>query len=544
MMNPRHGLLLLLFAVPGPGRGGDRDAAPGEILSIGPSYRIRPGSVSQTEPFLAVHPGDRRVMFASANTINLSTGFISEGVYLSTDGGATWSGKDTCTGPPVTFHRGDPGIAVDTAGTFILIRLGFSPGLYAHYSTDRGAVWSGQRTVASEDQDRAALVSDGSLSSTFAGRTYAAWVRFSPPYPVLTCFTADGGRTWSTPAQVNAPVQRGQGADLAVGSDGTLFLCWAGVIGVSPFTEDFVGFARSTDGGLSWAVTESAFDMNGIQGILPQKANIRVNGLPRIAVDRSGGPHHGWIYIVTTQKNLPPAGSDPDVILRRSTDGGLTWSGARRVHQDPVGNGKIQFFPAVCTDSGGGVNVLYYDDRRTTSDSTGVFLSRSTDGGDTWTDYEAGDRRFRPQAIGGLGQGYQGDNIAIAAAGDTLRPLWMDNSTGLYQIWTSTIRISSLGTGVGEETRPSSAALIRNYPNPFNSSTTLGFHLEKGEDILLEVLDVSGRRVALLAGGYHPAGFHAVPFDGGRRGLASGVYLARLVRSGGASEIIRMLLLR
>ena len=50
------------------------------------------------------------------------------------------------------------------------------------------------------------------------------------------------------------------------------------------------------------------------------------------------------IYIVTSQKNLSPAGSDPDIILRKSTDGGQTWSSGIRVNQDALNNGKYSIF--------------------------------------------------------------------------------------------------------------------------------------------------------------------------------------------------------
>ena len=32
-------------------------------------------------------------------------------------------------------------------------------------------------------------------------------------------------------------------------------------------------------------------------------------------IDKSGGTRNGWIYIVTSEFNLPPAGSDADVII-------------------------------------------------------------------------------------------------------------------------------------------------------------------------------------------------------------------------------------
>ena len=85
-------------------------------------------------------------------------------------------------------------------------------------------------------------------------------------------YTDDGGANWSAPAQINNPIQRSVGGDITMGPDGKVYACWAAVISVSPFTEDFVGIASSSNGGASWQVTENAFDMNGINGLLTQKA--------------------------------------------------------------------------------------------------------------------------------------------------------------------------------------------------------------------------------------------------------------------------------
>jgi hypothetical protein len=493
------------------------------------NYRIFPSTVTQTEVLVANHPFEN-TMFVSANSISFSPSFfVSEGVYVSTDGGNNWFGSDTCSGANILFHGGDPGITIDKDGRFILTRLGRIPfnGLYSHYSTDMGITWSNQYTLTDEDLERSTLVSDNNHLSQFYGRTYGVWVKFAPPYPLMISYTDNGAQSWVTPYSVNSPPQRCAGGDLILGSDGKLFACWASVAGSSPFTEIFVGFAVSSDGAATWNKSETAFPMNGIQGLLPEKQNIRVNGLPRIAVDTTGGPRNGWIYIATTQKNLSPAGDDPDIILNRSTDGGLTWSAGIRVNQDQLNNGKIQYFPAVHVDNYGGVNIIYYDDRNTSSDSAGLFLSRSMDGGNTWKDYEVSDHNFKPSPIGGLGQGYQGDNISLTSIDNILFPLWMDNSSGIYQIWTTKIDLILLDVEENN-TVPEEFDLLQNYPNPFNPSTTLEFNLPSASYVKLKLYDMRGSEAAVLHDGELNKGSYKYNFDADKYGLSSGVYFFSL----------------
>ncbi|MDH4070588.1 MAG: T9SS type A sorting domain-containing protein, partial [Ignavibacteria bacterium] len=291
-------------------------------------------------------------------------------------------------------------------------------------------------------------------------------------------------------------------------------------------------------------------DMNGITGVLPEKANIRVNGLPRIDVDNSGGTRHNWIYIVTGERGITPAGNDADILLHRSTDRGASWSAGIRVNQDPLNNGKLQYFPVVHVDQGGGVNVLYYDDRTTTSDSASVFLSRSTDGGSTWSDYEVSDHHFKPLPIGGLGQGYQGDNIGLSSVGDTLWAVWMDNSTGIYQVWASPIDLESLGTSVDQETAlPFAFGLAQNYPNPFNPGTTIPYQIPRASIVTLTIYDVLGREIATVVNEPRGPGFHEAKWDASDH--ASGVYYYRLKafhqdggESGGFVETKKLLLVR
>lgn len=491
-------------------------AQSGMISGIGENFRVYPSNVNQTEVFITNSPQNSNILFSSCNTLTFIPFFISEGIYVSTDGGYTWGGSDSCSGEPLAFHGGDPGIAIDKDGTFILTRLGRSPftGLYSHYSTDNGNTWSAQAVISTDDLERAVLATDVFPSSPYYGRTYAAWVRFAPPYPMMIAYTDNGGATWSEARAINDPPNRSAGGDICIGPGGEVYVCWAGVTDITPFKEIHAGFAASLNGGASWEVDETAFQMNGITGLLPEKGNIRVNGLPGIAVDTTRGGRYGWIYIVSGQKEFGAAGSQPDIILNRSADGGANWSEGIRVNQDGTAPENIQYFPGIHVDRFGGLNIIYYDDRNTSSDSAGVFLSRSQDGGSSWTDYEISDHNFKPVAIGGLGQGYQGDNIDLTSTYETLWPVWMDNSSGMYQVWSVPLHFSDLNS-IGEAGNRHQArfTLKQNQPNPFGSHTWIEFDLKRSAHIKLMVHDQEGNEIALLIDKYMQKGQHRIRLD-------------------------------
>ena len=80
-----------------------------------------------------------------------------------------------------------------------------------------------------------------------------------------------------------------------------------------------------------------------------------------------------------------------------------------------------------------------------------------------------------------------------------------------------------------------------NYPEPFNPVTTIRYTLPQAVHVRLEVFDMTGRRVALLADGERAPGHHAARFDGGH--LASGLYLYRLM-AGSVMQSRTMLLVK
>lgn len=94
----------------------------------------------------------------------------------------------------------------------------------------------------------------------------------------------------------------------------------------------------------------------------------------------------------------------------------------------------------------------------------------------------------------------------------------------------------NLGTTAADEA-PAALAGPRNWPNPFNPSTTIAFTLPAPGPARLELFDIRGRLVRTLLDGRLEAGRHTRVWDGrdgGGRELSGGVYLYRLTTAEGA----------
>jgi hypothetical protein len=88
---------------------------------------------------------------------------------------------------------------------------------------------------------------------------------------------------------------------------------------------------------------------------------------------------------------------------------------------------------------------------------------------------------------------------------------------------------------------PSQIEIVGNYPNPFNSSTTIRFMLNRAGNAKLTAYDITGRAIATLADDMFSSGEHSILWS--PIGLASGTYLVRL-ESAGQFSTHRVILLK
>ena len=129
--------------------------------------------------------------------------------------------------------------------------------------------------------------------------------------------------------------------------------------------------------------------------------------------------------------------------------------------------------------------------------------------------------------------GYEGEyELGLAFDDVSLRILTDKTTTGIADT---------------EITEPKTFALHQNFPNPFNSFTSIPYDLPNPARVSIKVYNILGQRVKTLVNAEKPAGHHFVIWDGKNekgQSVSSGIYLYTLKI--GRTTLIskRMLLLR
>ena len=89
---------------------------------------------------------------------------------------------------------------------------------------------------------------------------------------------------------------------------------------------------------------------------------------------------------------------------------------------------------------------------------------------------------------------------------------------------------------------PITSLLEANYPNPFNPSTSIRYHLASPGSVEIAIYDLTGKKVRSLINAYHEVGSYEVDLYAGS--MSSGVYFYRLLQNGNTLQTRKMLLLK
>ncbi len=110
---------------------------------------------------------------------------------------------------------------------------------------------------------------------------------------------------------------------------------------------------------------------------------------------------------------------------------------------------------------------------------------------------------------------------------------------------------SKFGGVINSSEVPLNFAMLQNFPNPFNPTTTIRIAIPENSTITLKVYDINGREVATLVNNEnYSAGFLNYIFNSGIYNLSSGVYFYKVVaidqstKAYKFTEVKRMILLK
>ena len=466
-------------------------------------------------------PNEPSIVINPRNPDQLLAGSNLRSYYYSVDGGYNWTRGELQSDYGVW---GDPCVIIDTAGYFYFFHLSNpSDGSWIDrivsqkydIENDEWIADSYMGLNGTKAQDKEWAVVDSATNTI-----YVTWTQFdaygtSDPTKFSNIHfskSTDGGLTWSGALRINKSPgdcvdsdNTTEGAVPAVGPDGEIYVAWA--------VHDSIIFDRSLDGGQTWLdddifVSEQPggwdYDIPGIN---------RCNGLPVTCCDISNSPYNGTIYVNwSDQRNSP---HNTDIWISKSTDGGDTWTEAKRVNDDDSGN--HQFLTWMTIDQANGdIYIVFYDRRNYDDINTDVYLARSTDGGETFENFKISESPFYPSS-----STFFGDYTNITAYNGQVRPIWARADGKEMSIWTA---IVDMTVGRPEpELKPVSQ--IINYPNPFRESTWFSFNLRHRTRVTLEVYDIFGRKIATMIKDKNMnPGKYVESFDAGAYNLQPGVY--------------------
>lgn len=377
---------------------------------------------TEIEPSIAVNPANpKNVVTAYQEGRIADGGDATNGFATSFDGGKTWITGEL---PKLTTYPGQGGMlergsdAVVAFGPHNVVyanslvfdftkNQGLRSGIVVNVSKDGGRHWS--PPVYLQDDELGGLndknwiaVDMGHGSGHHFGRVYVVWDRVDPVLYDYCDHNCDQLSNWlpnfKTVPQLVFPLQ-GIGAYPVITKSGGLDVVMDTTSGGVPLTtgpdepdlkpgasDELVSALAPNAGSTPFPAPLAFLPATDIAS--NQTAGVpaqRAGTLPAAAVD----PKSGTIYAVWEDARFRTDGTN-DAVMSRSLDGGMTWTPAKPVNPGPRNNHVDHYNVTVAVGAGGSVHVSY---RQRYQPGKGplytpwidTYYQESTDGGKTFT---------------------------------------------------------------------------------------------------------------------------------------------------------------
>ena len=406
--------------------------------------------------------------------------------YLrSEDSGVSWDTQLLFVDTLATFANVFPNVRTNIDTAYALWRNSFRGGggrnLSFRRSLDNGQTWQPVTYILSsnnyEFQKHAFCVSGRKIFVVFSHYDDDLIYEFVK--------SANGGQTWSEPAEIFRADQSGS-IDLIARGD-TIHLVWAGRFESGADWE--VYYMKSNNAGEDW--TENF--------LITSDDNIH-SYWPSLSINNRGEAIICWM----DYKYSPP-GYTGDLFVRYSYDSGGSWT-----EEEQITYTHKALAPRAIWQSDS-IHIAWEDHRFNQED---IFYMLSVDNGLTWGEEERIDD-----------EPARSESPDLAISGEHRFIVWKDNrydpGPGVYlSLWDPDVSINE------DHLLPADIGLLTAYPNPFNSKTLINYSNLEGGDI--DFYDITGRLVKTLdCGGGQEGKVIWDATDASGEKVSSGVYFAR-----------------
>lgn len=360
----------------------------------------------QSETWIHINPHDPDVIIAACNDSRYNHGNYNMASFTSTDRGKTWDGSITPNNLDLWIsHPGqgggltnvDPGLGFDSQGNAYYVYLfaqligtgAGDNGVFVTKSTNNGkdwqtpypAVWENAGVENQPLNDKCFMAVDHYKDSPYADKVYVVWYKADYPNSAVGFSHSEDGIEFSSEESIPGSTGSIQSPYPLVGPDGTLYVVWE--TKSSFYTTIYM--QKSTNGGDGWVWTSpkkvQKVKTCGVRVDQRQAFPDKQNMRISSHPAMAMDPNNGNLYVVQAGKD------DMDqygVYLSISTDGGETWDANNRVDNNLLRNDM--FMASIAVDPITGLIAIMYYSSQNVEENNGadVYVAVSFDQGETF----------------------------------------------------------------------------------------------------------------------------------------------------------------
>jgi hypothetical protein len=396
-------------------------------FTISKPANVTQDQLSQNETPLAVNPANPQMLLSGSNDWNYNDGC---GMYVSTDGGRSWSGAlPEGYLPGITKYTNDPNVAgtgaYDAGGDpvvafspdgktayFVCQSFNFTPPYQIQLLLNRGTVTSsgitwqttGLTPISTWNGNGKTKGGNGqfpdheSIHVDASGRIYVTWAQFDgygTHSPVLVATSTNEGRSFSTPVKVTvANIRNNQDQRIVTAPNGDAYMTFDNGLQGGKGTVFYV--SKSTNGGATWSTPILFATLVNPVCVFPDYC-FNISG----GQFRAGGTYPVPAYdilrhrLVVAYADIAPFYGQM-YVTSASTSDLSHWTAPRAIAPAPAD----QFMGEFGIAPNGRYDASFYDRRYTNNVLVDLTYATSDDGGVTWSYARVSKSSYDPSTWG------------------------------------------------------------------------------------------------------------------------------------------------